>query len=168
MRFFLSCIFIVALLDPLFCQKSLKTLISDLETTDQFSRISIPLKVFRNGIRLGLQKGEIESNINQLAAGIQKANLYSTEIEDMEEQKITSILSGHKKRLIQKDLFKEWFSYKEKDESVSLLVLEDELTITKIVLINQYKFSVRIFEFSTNISKSEFEKLVWRKELKRI
>ena len=139
-----------------------------METTDQYSRITIPLNVLRKGIRLGLQKAEIESNINQLSAGIQKANLYSTEIEDMDEQKITSILTGHKKRLIQKDLFKEWFSYKEKDENVSLLVLENEMTISKIVLINQHKFSVRIFEFSTNISKSEFEKLAWRKELKRI
>lgn len=168
MRLFLSCILIFTLVDPLFSQKSLKNLIRDLETTDQFNRISIPVKALRKGIRLGLQKSEIESNLNQLATSIEKADLYVTEIEDMDEQKIASILSGHKKRLIQKDFFKEWFSYTEKDENVSLLVLENNSTITKIILINQKKFSVRIYEFSTFITKTEFEKLVWRKELKRI
>lgn len=168
MRIFLSCIFFISLLHPLVSQKSFKNLISDLETTDQFSRISIPLNVLRKGIRLGLQKAEIESNLNKLATGIQKANLYSTEIEDMEEQKITSILSGHKKRLIQKDFFQEWFSYREKDERVSLLLLANDLTITKIVLINQKKSTVRIYEFSTSIAKSEFEKLMWQRELRRI
>jgi hypothetical protein len=148
-------------------QKYLKELISDLKTTDEYSQWKIPAKVFKKEIRLGFKKSEIESNLNKVINGIDAVYEYTTEISHMEAGKISKTLDGYKKKMIKNDFFSEKVSITGKDENISVLIIEKNNKVTKILVLYQKKAEVRVYEFITSINKKEFDALVWKREFKK-
>ncbi|MBK8549111.1 MAG: DUF4252 domain-containing protein [Saprospiraceae bacterium] len=158
--FILSC-------SPGYSQKYLKKFISDLKNTDEYSQWKIPTKVFKKEIKLGFKKSEIESNLNKVNSGINAVYEHNTEITDMEIEKITKIMEDYKKKMIKNDSFSEKLSLTNADENISVLTLEKNDTVTKILVLYQKKSEVRVYDFSTTIRKNEFDALVWRREFKK-
>lgn len=151
-----------------YSQKNLLSFIEDLKTTEEFTKSKIPLQALKKGLALGLRQYELEKGIQNLSGYITKATHYMTEIPDMENDRIAGILKGHKKKLIKKDHFSEWLEIENEDEAVSLMILEENEEVTKVLLLRQHAQEIQLFEFSTRISKTEFNKIFSKKELKRI
>lgn len=155
-------------ISPLTGQNHLKVFLDDLSTTEEFTKWKVPSKNLKSGIKLGFNKTDIESNLNRLLDGIEKVNFYTTEINDMDEEKISRIMDGHKKKLIRQDSFQERLQYKDKVEKVSVLTQEKDQKIIKILVMYQKRFDIQIIDFITNIDKKEFDKLPWKREYKKI
>ncbi|MFZ1704006.1 MAG: hypothetical protein WAT79_06645 [Saprospiraceae bacterium] len=160
--------YFVFLLVPATSQKNFDKFIEDLETTEEFIHWRISEKAIKSGIKLGVSKTEIESNLNRISDKILSAHHYMTEINDMEEQKIARILEGHKKKIIKNDAYAEWFQSTDNNETISVLALETKTMIKKVVVLYHKKFQIQVFEFSTHIDKISFERLGWNRAYKRI
>lgn len=161
-------LFLFLSISPLIGQNHLKVFLDDLSTTDEFTEWKVSPKKLKSGIKLGFVKTDIESNLNRLLDGIERVNYYTTEIDDMDEEKISRIMEGHKKKLIRQDSFHEHLQYKEKGEKVSVLTQEKDQKIIKILVMYQKKFDIQIIDFITHIDKKEFDKLPWKREYKKI
>ncbi|MBK8820897.1 MAG: hypothetical protein IPN49_18090 [Saprospiraceae bacterium] len=76
-------------------------------------------------------------------------------------------MEDYKKKMIKNDSFSEKLSLTNADENISVLTLEKNDTVTKILVLYQKKSEVRVYDFSTTIRKNEFDALVWRREFKK-
>ena len=149
-------------------QQKLLDFIEDLRTTDEFTKSKIPLQAIKKGLSLGIRQYDIEKGVKNLGEYVSKANYYMTEITDMEEEKIAGILTGHKKKMIKHDHFSEWISVENENETTSMMILEKDEQISKVLVLIQLGAQVQLFEFNTTISLDDFRKIFSKKEMKRI
>jgi len=149
-------------------QQKLNAFIEDLKTTDEFAKSKIPIGAIKRGLSMDIRQYDIEKGVQELSEYMLKATHYMTEIDDMNVEKIKSILTGHKKKLIRNDKFSEWMTIENESEDISLLFLEKNEEISKVIVICQNAGKVQLYEFNTKIPASQFTKIFRKKEMKRI
>lgn len=149
-------------------QKNLAAFIEDLRTTDEFERSKIPVGAIKRGLSMDIRQYDIEKGVQELSEYMVKATHYMTEINDMNVEKIKNILTGHKKKMIKNDKFSEWLTIENESEDISVLFLEKNEEVSKVVVICQNAGKVQLYEFNTKIPSTQFTKIFRKKEMKRI
>ena len=117
---------------------------------------------------MGIRQYDIEKGVKNLGEYVSRATYYMTEITDMDEDKISGILTGHKKKMIKHDHFSEWLTVENEHEITSMMILEKDGQITKVLVLTQIGSQVQLYEFNTRISTDDFRKIFSKKEMKRI